>query len=239
MSSSEFYLDCSCGKQVAVTADLAGAEVQCRCGRSLVVPSLSRLRSDAGLLAYSPGIADRVTRLVESEEQFLGDNCSQCGRQTSDVLSGTIVCEEVYRRGQGSTFSYRLLLMLVHPIALLIHLMFHRDQEVEELGREVSAPLRLPCCENCRPATAPCLLADLSAAIRWGLIATGAILIFAHLRFESGRVGLALVIAGCVLWLTHAVIVNLRQRRLKRWARSNPLYQELLAEYPDARIVLG
>ena len=41
---ADFLLDCSCGEQVQVTAQQAGGQVTCQCGKSLSVPTLRKLR---------------------------------------------------------------------------------------------------------------------------------------------------------------------------------------------------
>jgi hypothetical protein len=48
-------LPCECGRQVALTEGAAGARVQCACGRTLRVPSLSELRRQARLAGPGRG----------------------------------------------------------------------------------------------------------------------------------------------------------------------------------------
>jgi hypothetical protein len=238
MNRSDFYIDCACGKQLAVAANQAGAEVLCACGRSVLVPSLSQLRRDAGLGAYAQGIAERVARAVEAGDVDRLNGCVECGQPTNGVLLGTIVCEQVHRRGERSVLGVRMLLVLLNPFFLLIHMVFFRDPQNEEFGRDVSTPLDLPCCERCRPLKVPRLLTGLSVAIRLTLIAAGLVLIVTHRQFGAASLGIWLLIIGGILWTIQVLIASLRQRRLKQWARTIPIYQELFVEYPAAEIVL-
>jgi len=48
MSSSDFYVTCSCGNRVAVTLGMAGMSVPCRCGASVPVPTLGELKRQGG-----------------------------------------------------------------------------------------------------------------------------------------------------------------------------------------------
>ena len=69
----EYSVTCSCRNIIPVTATQAGTEVACRCGRTVMVPRLSQLRTAVGRAAYKPTVIEAIDRLICSGDLPFGD----------------------------------------------------------------------------------------------------------------------------------------------------------------------
>src|SRR5271155_3117361 len=92
----EYQLECGCGRQVAVKATDAGTTIPCECGESVQVPSLSKLRSSAGLGSYESGAIDTIRRMLAEGALPWGEACAQSGHPTWDVMHFHGQCERIY-----------------------------------------------------------------------------------------------------------------------------------------------
>src|SRR5262249_51142395 len=92
----EYALDCECGEKLIVRETAAGATEQCRCGRTIVVPSLHNLRRMAGL--PEPGLTPEkaVETLLLAGKLPQEKHCVVCGDATDDSICCKTECERAY-----------------------------------------------------------------------------------------------------------------------------------------------
>src|SRR6476469_5233138 len=85
-------LRCECGEPVSVTERAAGLRFPCRCGRSITVPPLARLRELAGEPPIPP---DPVAEVAHGLAAGLlpPKECVGCGRADAELIELTAVCE--------------------------------------------------------------------------------------------------------------------------------------------------
>jgi hypothetical protein len=137
----EYHVLCQCGKQVPVSADDAGTTIHCQCGQSVPVPSLSKLRTTAGVGAYESGAIDTIRRMLDEGTLPWGETCAESGRPTADIIRLVVQCERLHAARDGSAARF-LILFFLGPFYILLAM---RAQEREAHGREtmVRVPLRL------------------------------------------------------------------------------------------------
>ena len=98
--TSEYSVDCDCGKTLPVVKSDAGSAIQCRCGRTVRVPRLSLLRRAKGEGALESGILDRIARMIRDGQLPAGDCCAVSGFPTKDVMLFDVQCETSYVKGE-------------------------------------------------------------------------------------------------------------------------------------------
>lgn len=142
-----YSISCDCGNIREVTATQAGTNVSCACGRSVSVPTLSKLRQLAGQGAYEAGTIDTIVRMVRDGELPSGDTCAISGLPTSDSYELYVQCESRWIKGPGTGQYLFALLMIVFLPFWIIWFVGNTlfDKEHRELGRDrgVYTPLRI------------------------------------------------------------------------------------------------
>jgi hypothetical protein len=130
-----------------VAAHQAGTNLECRCGRTVPVPPLSKLRTLSGHGAYESGIIDTINRMVRDGELPYGELCAVSGFPTSDVCNLCVQCESKWIKRAGSDRYFMMFVGLVlAPFFLLPFLLrVARNEQTELHGRErrVYIPLRV------------------------------------------------------------------------------------------------
>jgi hypothetical protein len=143
-----YSISCSCGREFAVEATQAGAELECPgCRRSVKVPRLSQLRVAAGESAIPLNAAERVT--VAVREGKLPNNlvCPVTGGMANAVAVFHIHCERSWKRRQeaGDDNVWDRLSSMLFWGMLGFFVWTSRKGVQETLGRDtfVDAPLRV------------------------------------------------------------------------------------------------
>ncbi len=142
-----YFVPCSCGQTLTVTAADAGSRRQCNCGRVVSIPSLGRLTRAAGERAPALSIAERVRMLVAQGELPAGNACGCCQVPTDGILSCSVECERPYRNTRSFWESVLLFVLGAWVLAVIAW----RDWEQTEVhGQEtlVKTPLRM--CPQCQ-----------------------------------------------------------------------------------------
>jgi hypothetical protein len=146
----DFHLDCECGNRVAVTEGSAGATVDCACGRTIKVPSLSQLRKLHGLEPASllnPVLL--IEHLAAAGELPPGETCIQCGFPTSETLNVVAECEKVWIRRSGGVLKSTLIFFI--SLLFTPFVIFYRGGVVGVYGRDLILPVPLRVCPDCKP----------------------------------------------------------------------------------------
>src|SRR5688572_19395910 len=91
----QYRLACECGDGIVVKETAAGRKEMCRCGRTLVVPSLRELRRRAGVEQDFPPEQVVQARLLDGKlpEEV---HCVLCGAATVAVVRCRTECERAY-----------------------------------------------------------------------------------------------------------------------------------------------
>jgi hypothetical protein len=133
-------LDCTCGQAVLVELSQAGGETTCRCGQTIRIPSLSKLRELSGKGAYEAGIIDTIQRMVASGELPAGDRCVVSAEPTEDVFEFYVEAERVAQVGT-SVAQAALVSFLCSPVLAIAMTL----KPIRDVGRStiVLTPLRV------------------------------------------------------------------------------------------------
>src|SRR4051812_6106977 len=95
-----YSVACGCGQRLTVTASEAGATKTCPCGRAVPVPSLRRLREDAGEAAtHTPELI--VGQMLRAGVLPGDGGCAVCNAPTADRVLIQTVCEQSASRASG------------------------------------------------------------------------------------------------------------------------------------------
>lgn len=92
----QYELQCECGEKLTVRETAAGAKEQCRCGRTLVVPSLHELRRSAGLPEPRLPPEQVVEALLLAGKLPREVHCILCGTATFGLLCCQTECERAH-----------------------------------------------------------------------------------------------------------------------------------------------
>ena len=97
----QFTIQCECGESMQVSEGAAGSSRECRCGRTVQVPSSTQLRVLAGLPAQPPNpLADIPLMVAEGALPSL-TTCARCNVETADSAVAIVDCEIHDSSGEG------------------------------------------------------------------------------------------------------------------------------------------
>jgi hypothetical protein len=136
---------------------MAGSLTDCRCGRTIAVPSLSQLRRDSGDDPYSTNAMDAI-RLAYAGRALPGNACVECGLPTDDHIRCHVTCERSLRKWSlvNDTAEESLVAFLAGVILPFVHLVklvrsgFRTRVKVEQFGRDTSIEIVFCLCGYCR-----------------------------------------------------------------------------------------
>lgn len=244
-----FEFQCTfCGAAHAVHAVQAGGDLLCQCGRNLLVPRLSQLRASAGKEAYKPSIVARIKKAVETEVPARSvSECQRCGLP-AERRPMVAICERtsssiVSSGGDSGGF----VAGFIGGLPFVIPLGGANAGEATETqtGSSLVAPITVYTCDSCwTDLTIPVTLKALRA-LTWCSFSISGVLLaiwFCGPAFDASFSILPALVLSTV-WACFAIGLSLCRRtsrqRLSQFMSADPLYEELLQEYPDAAIVAG
>ena len=129
----------------------AGGLIACPCGRSIVVPSLSKLRMMAGADAYTTNPVEAIRRAQHLGISPPSDKCLLCGISADVVYQCHVVCEssQVKRAGNDQS-DLGVLRWLLLPAVFNLLLAFRpREPECLRQGHDIEVDFILPLCNLC------------------------------------------------------------------------------------------
>jgi hypothetical protein len=221
---AEFRLRCECGKEHAVPAGAAGSRLDCPCGRKVEVPSLGELRRQSGLPAYQPKAALVIPHMLADKELPTRTHCANCERETDEVAMAGIECERIWRKASDDGPDKLLSVLVFGGWALLF-----RRQDNRVFGRDLIFQLPLRLCPTCRGEILPRRYPLITRLAVIGLIIASVVVAFAVSPW-----GLLLAIPAIVIWIADQWSQVRRTETLKRLLSREPIYAQLLDDYPDA-----
>jgi hypothetical protein len=137
-----YALDCSCGRQISVTAADAGTGVDCDCGKTVRIPSLSKLREISGADPYEAGTIDTIKRMIARGELPAGRLCAISRAQTEDVLACSVIVSREITYQDSFFLRYVLRGGLIGWLCRL-GIVFVRVEPAPGSEIEVPTPIRL------------------------------------------------------------------------------------------------
>ncbi len=223
----EFDVRCDCGEYVTVSEGAAGARVPCPCGRTVAVPSLADLRKQAGLAAYKPKANLVIENMLAHGELPTRRTCVGCTAATDETLDVTAECEKAWKNEPGILTWILTFLFLGWLGALVLS-----QVEGKEHGANLILHLPVRICHSCQRhllRNPLGLILDLSAIV----LAVAAVLIMVF-----GTIWGGILLLGSVLALSAETIVRKqRQATIKMLLALEPIYEQLLDDYPKANFV--
>jgi hypothetical protein len=140
----QYSVPCGCGVDLSVKATEAGTVKVCRCGRSVQIPLLSKLRVLAGREAYEISIVDTIARRVREQTLPEGTICAHSGVSCTESHRFYIECEKPWFKG-GRTKASLLVDIVGFLFIPMYWLRLAMSEPVQETGRHtvVEAPLRV------------------------------------------------------------------------------------------------
>jgi hypothetical protein len=223
----DFDVRCDCGEYVTVSEGTAGARVPCPCGRTVAVPSLADLRRQAGLAAYRPKSNLVIENMLALGELPTRKTCVGCTDATHETLDVTAECEKAWNNEPGILTWIITFLFLGWLGALVLS-----KREGREHGANLILHLPVRMCRSCQKLLLrnPLgLILDLSAIV----LAVAGVLIMVF-----GTIWGGILLLGSVLALCAEIIVRKqRQATIKMLLALEPIYEQLLDDYPKANLV--
>jgi hypothetical protein len=118
----------------------AAGETLCKCGQTIKIPSVSKLRELSGKGAYEASVIDTINRMMHMGELPAGDRCAVSGETTGDEIELYVQAEKVSEVGT-SVAAAALVAVLCSPILALAMAI----KPKREVGRDttVATPLRV------------------------------------------------------------------------------------------------
>jgi hypothetical protein len=214
---------CECGTDVSVSEGAAGTVVPCSCGRAIPVPSLAELKRQSGLSAVSTALI--VEDLLAKQELPTVMTCASCTGASDETVTVTAECEKAWSQKPSL-----IAILYFGAWALLPGLL----RQEKEYGNNLFLHLRVRICRTCRQRLMHDRLASVLAIVALLFVIAGvAIMVF-------WTVWGALLFVGAIFPLAmKAILWHRRQTVFKKMLSHEPIYQQLLIDYPDARLVLN
>ncbi len=139
-----YSVTCECGIIYPVSPTAAGLPIDCGCGKSFFIPSLSKLRESAGESPIPLSTIETIQEMIDTGRLPVGDTCPFSGRPVDDSVIFRVQCESEWTEdGDSSDLKQMLAYALFGWIALLF---FRNNSEpIKEFGRDTSieVPLRI------------------------------------------------------------------------------------------------
>ena len=218
---------CECGVDVPVSEGASGTVVQCACGRPLTVPSLVELRQQAGLRTVSAAIA--IEDMLALRELPTLTSCAQCNGPSDEIVMVTAECEKVWSNELGG-ISWIIGFLVLGVWMLLLEQL----REKKEHGRNLILHLPVRICRTCHWQLMRDPVASGFGILAITLLIGGAAAILLWTPWGAMLLPAAVIAS----WLEKAAR-NRQQTLIKKVLAQEPIYRELLEDYPDAKMILS
>src|SRR5258708_2080298 len=148
----DYPVTCECSRTHQVSGGLAGATLNCTCGRQVASPSLSVLRAQAGQRVVSPALV--VEMMLRKKELPEDEFCVKCKETTDSVIHFRVICERVSTKAvstSGSVIGFGCLFSALAAVGgfFMMRGLFGEDGPEHARSVKFIFPLRLcPFCAN-------------------------------------------------------------------------------------------
>jgi len=145
----QYQLPCECGASLTVAEAAAGTTTKCRCGRTVVIPSLRELRRQAGVRGPAVSPEMMIESLLLAGKLPEEDHCVLCGVPTDSSICCWTECEQAHvESGKPSWGAYLAAFLTLGWLG--VALAKSTEGEAREWGKDRSFPLPLRVCDACR-----------------------------------------------------------------------------------------
>lgn len=220
-------VQCECGAKVPVSEGAAGSVVECACGQPITVPSLFELRKQAGLRTASPAIV--IENMLAHGELPTLTGCARCNGASDEIVDVTAECEKVWSNEPG-VISW-IIGILFFGIWTVV---WNLTRETRERGRNLLLHLPVRICRTCQWQ----LLRN-PVASTFGIVAVTLLIIGVAVMLLWSIWGVMLLPGAVIAWAMETIERKRHQRVIKKVLAQEPIYQELLNDCPDAKMVLN
>jgi len=144
----DYWVDCTCGNHIDVSAAQAGTSVSCRCGKVVQVPSLTELRRQS--IAIDDDVSPEfVIRTVYGSGKVAvgGDACACCRAAAAERVLCTIEYEKPFFKRERFWPLWILFGVFSLPV-MLYYLAVRRESRLLSEGRSVDVYVTL--CSKCQ-----------------------------------------------------------------------------------------
>jgi hypothetical protein len=145
-----YRISCECGDAITVSEGFAGTKVSCRCGRTIVVPSLRDLRRQTGQQQPTLAPEAEVGALLLAGLLPEEDHCVLCGNSSDDILRCRIECERAYTKDDRPWWAWWLALFAGGATLGTIAVHEHTQDQTTEYGKDCIFDLPLRVCDKCQ-----------------------------------------------------------------------------------------
>jgi hypothetical protein len=221
------YLRCECGIDLPISEGAAGTVVQCTCGRPITVPSLAELKKEAGMPIASTALI--IEDMLAHRELPTVMTCVCCNSTPDETVTVTAQCEKAWSNERNPIFAFFVIMIFFGMWGMLLSWL----QKEKEYGNNLILHLPVRICHTCHQR----LLQDsrvppLAVVALMFVIAGVAIIVL-------WTVWGALLFVGAVFTLViKAVLWKQQQSVFKNMLSKEPIYQQLLNDFPNATLLL-
>jgi hypothetical protein len=142
-----YSVTCECSKVHPVSTGDAGSVLACTCGRTVEVPSLSKLRQQAGEFTAAPEMI--LESMLRDGELPQEDDCVVCHSRTDHVQLYQVVCEHAEAKKEVRGCGYLAYMIAFGWIGLIMATMANEQASERVQGRNVHYRLPLRICPVC------------------------------------------------------------------------------------------
>jgi hypothetical protein len=139
VESMSYTVNCECGAPHEVSANQAGANLACSCGRTVNVPALSSLRKSVGETPVPMNTIQTIQMMLRNGELPSNAICPYSGRPANETMIFHVQCERTWTRGGDPNEGNILYGLLAGFRSFTIAATC--AQPAEQLGRETSLEL--------------------------------------------------------------------------------------------------
>jgi len=223
----DFTIQYECGERIVVSEGAAGSQRDCGCGRIVAVPSLTGLRLQAGLTPQAPNPTVAIPYMIADGELPTAKACVCCKSATPDAMTVTAECRIVAAGEDSSGLGFVALFLVFGFWAFLFR--YLRRTSTEHGGDSVIVHCPIRVCRGCRPK-----FVDSTVYWIWGSIAqvVASLMILAW----SGWGAILLGTAAATI-IVALILRNRLQSSLRRMLCLEPIYEQLLDEFLNARLI--
>ncbi len=134
-----YSYSCPCGVTTPISTSQAGSQLNCDCGKSVKVPSLSVLRTLSGKDSYEAGVVDEIKRMIRSGCLPSVEKCLLSKQATEDVVTANILIPRFFK--DQASDDWKIAMIFGWTAVLLLNI-FRKPAFEEEGSFAIKVPVR-------------------------------------------------------------------------------------------------
>ena len=133
---------CECGIVYPVSLTDAGLPIDCKCGKSFYIPSLSKLRESVGESPIPLNTVETIQAMIHNGSLPSRDDCPYSSRPANETVFFRVQCEVPWSGESKPTHLQKVLLTMIFGWFGNLFI-FLKSQETMECGRDTSIEVPL------------------------------------------------------------------------------------------------